>query len=86
SIFDSPKKLIKKADIQGARVDWEFESGERAVHVDERALKKSNRTGMPTMGRLNQRLYRGLNLEQNQGELLKEYSPQLRNDGFLAGL
>ncbi|MCU7380842.1 phage capsid protein [Clostridiales Family XIII bacterium ASD5510] len=86
SIFDSAKKLIKKADIQGARVDWEFESGERAVHVDERALKKSNRTGMPTMGRLNQRLYRGLNLEQNQGELLKEYSPQLRNDGFLAGL
>ena len=86
SIFESAKELIRKADIQGARLDWEFKSGERAVHVDERALKKDKKTGKVSMGQLDKRLYRGLNLEQNQGELLKEYSPQLRNDGYEAGL
>ena len=34
---------IRKADIQAARYDWEYESGERAIHVDERALKKDHR-------------------------------------------
>ena len=40
SIFDAATGLIRKADIQAARLDWEYESGERAVHVDERALKR----------------------------------------------
>ena len=40
SIFESAKDLIARADIQGARLDWEYESGERAIHVDSRAVKK----------------------------------------------
>ena len=40
SIFDSAKERIKLADIQAARLDWEYDSGERAIHVDSRALKK----------------------------------------------
>ena len=84
SIFDSAKELIRRADTQGARIDWEFESGERAIHVDERALKKNGQK--VSTGKLNQRLYRGLNIEQNQGDLLKEFSPELRNEGFESGL
>lgn len=38
SVYDSATDLIKKADIQGARLDWEYESGERAIHVDGKAL------------------------------------------------
>lgn len=84
SIFDSAKELIRRADVQGARIDWEFESGERAIHVDERALKKNGKN--VSVGKLDKRLYRGLNLEQNQGDLFKEYSPELRNEGFESGL
>ena len=86
SIFDAAKDLIRKADIQAARLDWEYESGERAVHVDERALRKKNGKA-PGMERLNRRLYRGLNIEDGKDkELLREYSPEMRDASYLAGL
>ena len=85
SVFDSAKELIEKADIQGARLDWEFESGERAIHADERALKNQNHK--PGMPKLNERLYRGLNIEDGKDkELLKEYSPDMRDESFNRGL
>lgn len=82
SIFDSALSIVKKADIQLGRLDWEFESGERAIHVDEAALRPNG-----TLPKLNRRLYRGLDLSTGDGgELYKEYSPELRQDGFVAGL
>lgn len=87
SIFDSATDMIKKADIQGARLDWEYESGERAVHVDNRALKQDKSTGRFGMSKLNKRLYRGMNLEAGKDqELLKEYSPEMRDESFKRGL
>lgn len=87
SIFESAIDLIKKADIQGSRIDWEFESGERAVHVDERALRHNRDSGDTELPKLNERLYRGLNLTgKNDEELFKEYSPELREQGFINGL
>lgn len=77
---------IRKADIQAARYDWEYESGERAVHVDERALRHDKRTGNISMPKLDKRLYRGLNLDAGNGELLKEYSPEMRDESFNRGL
>ena len=87
SIFDSATDAIKKADIQGARLDWEYESGERAIHVDNRALKQDKTTGRFGMSKLNKRLYRGMNLEAGKDqELLKEYSPEMRDEAFKRGL
>lgn len=87
SMYASAIKLIKKADIQGARLDWEYESGERAVHIDNRALKQDKVTGRSGMAKLNKRLYRGLNLEAGKDqELLKEYSPEMRDEAFKRGL
>lgn len=87
SIFDSAIDMIKKADIQGARLDWEYESGERAIHVDNRALKQDKSTGKFGMSKLNKRLYRGMNLEAGKDqELLKEYSPEMRDEAFKRGL
>lgn len=87
SMYASAIDLIKKADIQGARLDWEYESGERAVHIDNRALKQDKITGRPGMAKLNKRLYRGLNLEAGRDqELLKEYSPEMRDEAFKRGL
>lgn len=85
SIFDSAKGLIKKVDIQAARYDWEFDSGERAIHVDNRALKQGkNGFGV---AKLKKRLYRGLNLDDGKDkELFKEYSPEMRDEAFRRGL
>lgn len=84
SIYSGAVSAIRKADIQYGRLDWEYSSGERAVHVDERALRhKDGRVKLPE-GK--QRLYRGLNLEQNQGELYKEYSPVMRDEAYIRGL
>lgn len=79
SIFDAAIPIIKKADRQFGRLDWEFESGERVIHVDEAALKEDG-----TLPKLNRRLYRGLDLGTD--ELYKEFSPQLRQSDFIAGL
>lgn len=87
SVYESAVDLIKKADIQGARLDWEYESGERAIHVDNRALKQDKSNGKVSMAKLNNRLYRGLNLEAGKDqELLKEYSPEMRDEAFKRGL
>ena len=87
SVYESAVDLIKKADIQGARLDWEYESGERAIHVDNKALKQDKSTGRFGMAKLSRRLYRGLNLEAGKDqELLKEYSPEMRDDAFKRGL
>lgn len=86
SVFEAAKERIRKADIQGARLDWEYESGERAVHVDSRALK-NNKSGNMRMANLNKRLYRGLDLEDGKDrELLKEYSPNMRDEAYIRGL
>ena len=85
SIFESAKGLIRKADVQAARYDWEFDSGERAIHVDNRALKQE-RNGFG-VAKLKKRLYRGLNLDDGKDrELFKEYSPEMRDEAFRRGL
>lgn len=52
SVYESAVDLIRKADIQGARLDWEYESGERAIHVDNKALKQDKSTGRFSMEKL----------------------------------
>lgn len=84
SVYESAENLIRKADVQGARLDWEYDSGERAIHVDERALK--NRGGKTYLPRLKKRLYRGINLDDNNKDLYKEYSPEMRDEAFRRGL
>lgn len=87
SVYESAVDLIRKADIQSARLDWEYESGERAIHVDNKALKQDKSTGRFSMAKLKKRLYRGLNLEAGKDqELLKEYSPEMRDEAFKRGL
>ncbi|MBF0995483.1 MAG: phage capsid protein [Lachnospiraceae bacterium] len=84
SIYSGAVQAIRRADAQYGRLDWEYRSGERAVHVDERALRhKEGRTKLPEGM---QRLYRGLNLDQSGGELYKEYSPTMRDEAYLRGL
>ena len=93
SVYHSAINLIKKTDTQFGRLDWEFESGERVVHVDVTALQAApvlNQDGRTRyeMPKLNRRLYRGLNLAGGSSgeELYKEYSPELRDQSIINGL
>lgn len=82
SLYDSAIDLIRKTDIQFSRLDWEFESGERAIHVDEAAVKQDG-----TINKLNKRLYRGVDIDNGtSGELFKEFSPTLRDSNIINGL
>ncbi len=90
SIFDSAKWLIKQADTQFGRINWEFESGERAVHVDITAIKPN--TSMTkeqkfNVASLNKRLYRGLDIQAGNGkELFDVFSPEFREQSLLNGM
>lgn len=88
SLFDSAIDQLRNVDVQGARLDWEFESGERAINVDVVALeqKRDPATGriIQEIPRLNDRLYRGLNLTAD--ELYKEWSPEFRDSNIINGL
>lgn len=90
SVFEGATELIKRADRQFGRLDWEFESGERAIHVDETALRPiRNKNGIHfELPKLNERLYRGVNLSgsANGEDFFKEFSPALRQTDFVAGL
>ena len=93
SVYQSAIKLIKKTDMQFGRLDWEFESGERVIHVDATALQAApvfgpDRQTQYEMPKLNRRLYRGLNLSGGTSgeELYKEYSPELRDQSLINGL
>lgn len=82
SIFDYAIDLIRKADVQSARIDWEFESGERAIHVDAAAIKRES-DGQNGVSKLNKRLYRGIDGEEG---FFKEFSPELRDQNLINGL
>ena len=92
SVFDTSINLIKMTDTQFARLDWEFESGERAVHVDITALQATPIIGKDgdrtfKMPKLSERLYRALNLSKGNGDdIYQEYSPTFRDGNIISGL
>lgn len=87
SIFHSALDLIRLADIQFSRLDWEFESGERAIHIDVAALATGKDGKRNTVAHLNKRLYRSVDIMSGgDSELFKEFSPQLRQADLIAGL
>lgn len=91
SIYEPAIDQLSNVDHQGARLDWEFESGERAINVDAIALQpkatvKNGKTEY-VMPKLNKRLYRGLNIQPGADqELYKEWSPEFRDESIINGL
>lgn len=92
SVFEIATELIKKADVQFGRLEWEFESGERAVHVDVTALEprpvkdKDGKISYKTP-KLNKRLYRAMDLQAGDGmDLFDVFSPEFRDASIRAGL
>ncbi len=86
SIFDPAVEIIKLTDTQFGRLDWEFESGERAIHADPSAFKRG-KDGKLELPKLNKRLYRPVDIEVGEGKgLFSEFSPAFREQSIIAGL
>lgn len=83
SCFSRAKDSIKEADKQWSRFLWEMESGERAVYVDELAFARDDE-GKPKLP--NQKLYRTLETGSMEGELFKDWTPDIREEAILNGL
>ena len=81
SVYAKAIELIKQADIQFSRLLWEFESGERALYVDDMALKRDSTTGKYEIP--NKRLYRMLNSDES---LFEDWTPTLREENIISGL
>lgn len=77
SIYDCAKQIIRLADIQFGRLDWEFESAQRRLDVDDQALKLMEDGGIQIS-----KLYRGIDIT----DAYHEFSPVLRQDDFISGL
>ena len=80
SVYANDLNLIRKIDTQFGRLDWEFESGERAIHVDAAAFKHDG------TAKLNKRLYRAVNVDLGDEELFKDFSPTIRQSDITDGL
>ena len=81
SVYSRAVDLICEADKQYSRLLWEFESGERALYVNENAFLKE-KDGKPRLP--DTRLYRTLNADDDN--LFKDWTPTLREQNILNGL
>lgn len=81
SVFSRCCGLIRDAEEQYERLIWEFESGERALYVDQSAMRRdsSGNCVIP-----DKRLYRLLN--SGDDNLFADWSPEIRDESILNGL
>ena len=78
SVFETAMGKIRRADIQFGRLDFEFESAKRRIHADVSMVKKTE------SGYELDEVYVDVNGDSD--DFYKEFSPSLRQDGFIAGL
>lgn len=79
-VFSRADKLIADAQRQYERILWEFESGERALYLDETAVRR-NTAGEPQLP--DKRLYRLLNTGND--ELFCDWTPEIRDEALING-
>lgn len=78
SVYHKAVDSIRKADVQASRIDYEYESAERSIYADIDALKNVNGTAKRS------KIVKTLNTGEDG--FYKEFSPNLRDDGFIRGL
>lgn len=88
SVFNPALPLIRQADIQFSRLDWEYEGGQLAIDVDVTAVRPVNPDSYYgntfEQDGLRDRLYRKLDLGSD--DTYKAFAPALRDENYLAGL
>ena len=86
SIFSPAVNLIRRADEQFSRLDWEYKGGQLAIDVDPTAVSYSKGyygTEM-NMDDLQQRLYR--RLDMGADDTYQAWAPSLRDTNYISGL
>ena len=86
--YSRATSLIEDADMQYSRMLWEYEGGELAIDIDRDALRvdiDANGQDVTKLSRLQQRLYRKVDLSQT-GETYYPYTPALRDTNYINGL
>lgn len=85
SVYSGHENLIRKCDIQSARLDWEYDSAERAVFADWTAVKKTSGTNNNAFSfeapKGKDRLYVGIDMDDR----LETFNPAIRDANFIAG-
>lgn len=87
SVYARGLKEIKKADVQGARIEWEYDSKEAALDVDEGYIE-TDIYGSKILPKGKERLFRTYLSEtmQSGDKIFKHYSPEIRDESFFNGL
>ena len=88
SVFSPAISLIKRADFQFSRLDWEYEGGQMAIDIDQNALTTQGGY-FGTQVEFEQddcrnRLYRKLDLGVD--DTYNVFAPSLRDDRYINGL
>ena len=80
-IYSRAVELIEDANRQYERLLWEFESGERALYIDETAVRRGSKgeASIP-----DKRLYRMLSTGND--ELFEDWTPEIRDEAIINGL
>ena len=87
SVFAKAIDVIREADIQYSRLLWEYEGSELAIDVDPTALRpKRTEGGGMEMPKLNQRLFRAVDVDKGDRDLYDVFSPNIRDISLLNGL
>ena len=84
SVYHKAIDIIEQADIQYSRFLWEYEGSELAIDVDPTALRSQIGTSKMEMPKLNDRLFRGVDLGTDNN--YNVFSPPIRDASLIAGL
>lgn len=86
SVYARAMNDIKKADVQYSRIDWEFESKETAIELDETYLSQDvyGNVKLPKGKERMFRTYSGDSISADK--LFEHYSPEIRDQSFIQGL
>ena len=84
SIYDTALEKIRRADIQFGRLDYEFESARRRIHADATMVKPDSNSKSGNRRFQLDDIY--VDVAGDKEDFFNEFSPALRQDGFIAGL
>ena len=87
SVFAKAIDVIQEADMQYSRLLWEYKGSELAIDVDPTALRpRKTEGGGVEMPKLNQRLFRQVDIDKGDRDLYEVFSPNIRDVSLLNGL
>lgn len=87
SVYARAADTIRQADLQYSRILWEYEAAEMAIDVDPSALRpRKTAGGGMEMPKLNQRLFRAVDIDKGDRDLYEVFAPQIRDSSLFVGL